>query len=81
VVADSGLAREGVVAVVSKRSRGNTQDANKRRESHARCLSDARKQDDKDVAIAKERLAEIGKHPERVLQGVELDAKLKEWES
>jgi hypothetical protein len=34
-----------------------------------------------DAKIAESRLDEIRKHPERVLQGVALEAKLKEWES
>ena len=34
-----------------------------------------------DAEIAESRLGEIKKHPERVLQGAALEAKLKEWES
>ncbi len=34
-----------------------------------------------DEAIARERLAEIAAHPERVLRGATLEAQMKQWES
>lgn len=38
-------------------------------------------EDAADAAIAKQRLAEIDAHPERVLRGQDLEAQMKQWES
>lgn len=56
-------------------------DADMMIEEGGKVESQASGQDARDMAVAKECLDEIKKHPERVLQGADLEAKLKEWES
>jgi len=45
------------------------------------CEHASHQHDERDIQIARQRLAEIKEHPERILQGTALEAKLKEWES
>jgi hypothetical protein len=46
----------------------------------ARRPSEITPEDRADIAVARKRLREIAKHPERLLAGAELKRKLKEWE-
>lgn len=38
-------------------------------------------EDAEDLAIARDRLAEIDSHPERVIRGADLEERLRRWES
>ncbi|MEO5333163.1 MAG: hypothetical protein H7839_14180 [Magnetococcus sp. YQC-5] len=38
-------------------------------------------EDEMDIKIAKQRLAEIDAHPEKIVRGQTLEARLKQWES